>query len=55
MIMWLIEFMLYLRKNAAISETLSGIQDTSGKGSLGVSFWLVKWVVLHSLLLSQNL
>lgn len=39
MMMWGIEFSTRLRKNAAISDTLSGVQDSDGNASLGVSYW----------------
>ncbi|CAL8126085.1 unnamed protein product [Orchesella dallaii] len=39
MIMWIIQLTTCLRKNAAISDTLSGSHNSDGVGSLGISFW----------------
>lgn len=46
--MWLIEFTSRLRKNAAISDTISGTYDAAGKGSLGISFWYELRTVMMS-------
>jgi len=49
MIMWGVEFATRLRKDAAISNTLSGDYDSEGMGSLGISYWILILPILCSL------
>ncbi|ODN00715.1 Clarin-3 [Orchesella cincta] len=49
MIMWIIQLSARLRKNAAISDTLSGSHDSSGVGSLGISFWVLILAIIFAI------
>jgi len=49
MLMWIVQFAVNLRKNAAVSDTLKGFYVSKGSGSLGVSFWILILAILASL------
>jgi len=49
MIVWIVQFSVNLRKNAAVSDTLTGLYTSNGKGSLGISFWILILAILSSL------